>query len=89
LGVSGEPRTDGICRTEVGREVGSFYGYVSEGIFQSQDEIDNRVNAEGEYINQNGAQPGDVIYADLNNDGEITNADQKFLGSGWQKFISD
>ncbi|MFT3739903.1 MAG: TonB-dependent receptor [Breznakibacter sp.] len=85
LGVSGEPRTDGYCRTEVGREVGEFYGYVSEGIFQSQEEIDNRVNSNGQYINQNGAQPGDVIYADLNNDGEITNADQKFLGSGLPK----
>ncbi|MBN2806571.1 MAG: TonB-dependent receptor [Prolixibacteraceae bacterium] len=85
LGVSGEPRSDGFSRTEVGREVGSFYGYVSEGIFQSQEEIDNRVNDEGEYINQNGAQPGDVIYADLNNDGEITNLDQDFLGSGLPK----
>lgn len=85
LGVSGEPRTDGYSRTEVGREVGAFYGYVSEGIFQSQEEIDNRVNSEGEYINQNGAQPGDVAYADLNNDGEITNEDQKFLGSGLPK----
>jgi hypothetical protein len=66
----------------VGREVGSFYGYVSEGIFQSQAEIDNRVNAEGLYINQPGAQPGDVAYADLNNDGEITNEDQTYLGSG-------
>ena len=82
LGVSGEPRTDGYCRTEVGREIGSFYGYVYEGIFQSQAEIDNRVNAEGIYINQPGAQPGDVAYADLNNDGEITNEDQAFLGSG-------
>jgi len=85
LGVSGEPRTDGYSRTEVGREVGEFYGYVSEGIFQSQSEIDNRVNAEGQHINQNGAKPGDVIYTDLNNDGEITNADQKFLGSGIAK----
>jgi len=85
LGVSGEPRTDGYCRTEVGREVGSFYGYVYEGIFQSQSEIDNRVNAEGMYINQPGAQPGDVAYADLNNDGEITNEDQTFLGSGIPK----
>ena len=85
LGVSGEPRTDGYSRTEVGREVGEFYGYVSEGIFQSQSEIDNRVNSEGQHINQNGAKPGDVIYADLNNDGEITNADQKFLGSGIAK----
>ena len=82
LGVSGEPRTDGYSRTEVGREVGSFYGYVYEGIFQSQEEIDTRVNSEGEYINQNGAQPGDVAYADINNDGEITNEDQTYLGSG-------
>lgn len=85
LGISNTPITVGACRTEVGREVGSFYGYVSEGIFQSQSEIDTRVNSEGENINQNGAQPGDVIYADLNNDGEITNADQKFLGSGIAK----
>jgi TonB-linked SusC/RagA family outer membrane protein len=82
LGVSGEPRTDGYCRTEVGREVGEFYGYVYQGIFQSQSEIDSRVNAEGELINQSGAQPGDVAYADINNDGEITNEDQQFLGSG-------
>jgi TonB-dependent starch-binding outer membrane protein SusC len=85
LGVSNEPRTDGYCRTEVGREVGSFYGYVSEGIFQSQSEIDNSVNANGQHITQNGAQAGDIKYADLNNDGEITSADQKFLGSGIAK----
>ncbi len=85
LGVSGEPRTDGYCRTEVGREVGSFYGYVYEGIFQSQEEIDTRVNSEGEFINQSGAQPGDVAYADINLDGEITNEDQQFLGSGIPK----
>lgn len=82
LGVSGEPRTDGIARTEVGREIGSFYGYVYQGIFQSQGEIDNRVNALGMFINQPGAQPGDVAYADINNDGEITNEDQTYLGSG-------
>jgi TonB-linked SusC/RagA family outer membrane protein len=85
LGVSNEPRTDGYCRTEVGREVGSFYGYVYEGIFQSQEEIDSRVNSEGEFINQSGAQPGDCAYADLNLDGEITNEDQQFLGSGLPK----
>jgi TonB-linked SusC/RagA family outer membrane protein len=85
LGVNGEPITNGNSRTEVGREVGSFYGYVYEGIFQSQEQIDERVNSEGEYVNQPGAQPGDVAYADLNNDGEITNLDQTFLGSGIPK----
>ena len=82
LGVTNLPQTNGSSRTEVGREVGQFYGYVYEGIFQSQDQIDTRVNGEGEYINQPGAQPGDVAYADLNNDGEITNLDQTYLGSG-------
>lgn len=82
LGVSGDSRIDGNSRTEVGREVGEFYGYVYQGIFQSQEEIDTRVNAEGNYINQPGAQPGDVAYADINNDGEITDADRRILGSG-------
>ena len=85
LGVSGEARTDGYCRTVVGSEVGRFYGYVYEGIFQSQEEIDNRVNDLGEHVTQNGAQPGDVIYKDVNNDGSITDADQDFLGSGMPK----
>lgn len=85
LGVSNEAYTDGYCRTEVGREVGEFYGYVYEGIFQSQEEIDSRVNSNGELINQNGAQEGDCMYADLNNDGEITSDDQEFLGSGIPK----
>jgi hypothetical protein len=82
LGVSGEPRTDGYSRTEVGREVGGFYGYVYEGIYRSQEQIDNHVNSKGGHVNQNGAQPGDAAYADLNNDGEITNEDQRYLGSG-------
>jgi len=85
LGVSNEPRTDGYCRTEVGREVGSFYGYVSDGLFQSQSEIDNRVNSKGTHITQDGAQPGDVKYADINGDGKITADDQTYLGSGIPK----
>ncbi len=93
LGVSGEPRTESYTRTEVGREVGSFYGYVYKGIFQSQKEIDNRVNANGDHVTQDGAQAGDVIYADINGydesgkltgepDGRINAADQTYLGSG-------
>ncbi len=85
LGVSGEGRTDGFCRTEVGKEVGQFYGYVYDGIFQSQSEIDNNTNAEGKHVNQNGAQPGDVRYIDVNGDGEITDKDRDFIGNGMAK----
>ncbi len=85
LGPSGESRTDGYTRTELGAEVGRFYGYVYEGIFQSQDQIDNRINDKGNYVIQSGAQPGDVAYKDVNNDGQITSDDQTFIGSGMPK----
>ena len=85
LGMTNEPRTDGFCRTEVGNEVGRFYGYVYEGIFQSQEEIDNRVNDLGNPVVQSGAKPGDVAYKDVNNDGKITNEDQDYLGNGMPK----
>ncbi len=86
LGMGESSRVDGYTKTMVGSEVGQFYGYVYEGIFQSQDEIDNRVNDDGLHVNQNGAQPGDVAYKDIDGDGEITTADQTILGSGMAKF---
>ena len=85
LGPSGEARNDAFTRTELGAEVGRFYGYVYEGIFQSQEEIDNRINDKGQFVTQAGAQPGDVAYKDINNDGQITADDQTFIGSGMSK----
>jgi hypothetical protein len=83
LDATNKPRTDGYSRTEVGREVGEFYGLVYEGIFQSQAEIDNNLNDENELVSQPGAKPGDVKYKDVNNDGQITlEGDRDFLGSG-------
>ena len=85
LGPSGEARNDAFTRTELGAEVGRFYGYVYDGIFQNQEEIDNRVNDNGQFVVQAGAQPGDVAYKDVNNDGQITADDQTFIGSGMSK----
>ena len=85
LGPSGEARNDAFTRTELNAEVGRFYGYVYEGIFQNQEEIDSRVNDKGQYVTQAGAQPGDVAYKDINNDGQITADDQTFIGSGMSK----
>lgn len=102
LGMEDDPYTDGFCRTEVNREVGEFYGYVIDnsvknGIFQSEDDIDNRTNANGDYVTQEGAVPGDVAYSDIDGydendkltgvpDGKISSADRTFLESGLPKF---
>ena len=85
LGMGTVSRDDAMCRTVVGEEVGRFYGYVYEGIFQNQYEIDHHINENGDFVIQNGAHPGDVAYRDINNDGQITADDRTFLGSGMPK----
>lgn len=64
-----------------GHYTNRFIGYVSDGLFMSQEEIDNHT------IDQDGAgnttlRPGDIRYVDLNGDGEITWRDQKDIGRG-------
>lgn len=76
-----------ITRTQVGHAYNSFYGYVTNGIFQNQAEIDAYRNKDGNLIQPN-ARPGDFKWADLNGDGRITqdNLDRTFLGSSLPKY---
>ncbi|MDF9797884.1 TonB-linked SusC/RagA family outer membrane protein [Catalinimonas alkaloidigena] len=72
-----------VSRTVVGGSLGEFYGYVVEGIFQTQEEVD-AANALGEedmpYQDPNTA-PGDFRYKDLDGDNVITAADRDVIGS--------
>ena len=68
------PITSSNSRTEVGRSLGEFYGYVTDGIFQNQAEIDaHKV--------QPNAKPGDIRFKNLNGDDKLNNDDMTFLGS--------
>ncbi|MFO8000153.1 MAG: TonB-dependent receptor [Marinilabilia sp.] len=69
--------TDPVYRAEVGYPIGYFYGYKTEGIFQNQQEIDNWENG----FLQDDPQPGDVIFADTNGDGEISSDDKTMIGN--------
>ena len=64
-----------VTRTEEGQPISQFYGYVTDGIFQSQAEV-----AESAF-QQDGTRAGDIRFKDLNNDGVINDSDQTFLGS--------
>ncbi len=57
----------------------STYGYVAEGLFQTQKEIDN--SADQSPLGGK-ARPGDIKYKDLNGDGLINNLDIKRIGNG-------
>ncbi|WP_434035467.1 SusC/RagA family TonB-linked outer membrane protein [Formosa sp. 4Alg 33] len=63
-----------VSRSAVGQPIASFYGYRSEGLFRSQEDVDS-------YGLQPDAQPGDLKFADVNGDGEINDEDRTFIGS--------
>ena len=67
---------DGFNRTVVGEPIGSFYGYIVEGIYQSYaDKLKSPVNTEFSY------GPGDLKYKDVNGDGKINTADKTVIGN--------
>jgi TonB-linked SusC/RagA family outer membrane protein len=69
-----------ITRTEPGYPLGSFYLYKMEGIFQTQEEID------GAAFQTVDTRPGDIRFADLNNDGVINDDDRAHLGNPFPDF---
>ena len=83
LGFGTESYITGAYKTEVGEEVGKFYGWVYEGIARTQADIDN-------HATQNGANVGDCLYKDVSGpdgapDGVVDAYDQVVLGSGLPK----
>lgn len=84
-GESIQSSTYPLTRTQVGHPYGAFYGYVTDGIFQTQDEIDSYKSSDGTVIQPN-AKPGDFRWKDINGDGEITDLDRDFIGQPLPKF---
>lgn len=81
LGFGNEKSINGTSITYVGQELGKFYGWVYEGIARTQEDLDNHKNANGDVISQPGAQVGDCLYKDINNDGIINGEDQTVIGN--------
>jgi TonB-linked SusC/RagA family outer membrane protein len=69
-----------VTRTVVGIPLGSFYGYETDGIFQTQAEL----NA---YPHMNDAQVGYLRFKDVNGDGKIDGRDRTNIGSPIPTFI--
>ena len=83
LGFGTESYIAGAYKTEVGQEIGKFYGWVYEGIARTQADLDN-------HATQSGANVGDCLYKDISGpegepDGVIDAYDQTVLGSGLPK----
>uniref|UniRef100_UPI003593B196 SusC/RagA family TonB-linked outer membrane protein n=1 Tax=Pricia sp. TaxID=2268138 RepID=UPI003593B196 len=70
-GLFGNP----IVRLETGAEIGSYYGFVTDGVIQTQAEADAL-----------GSRVGAFKFMDLNGDGIIGEDDKAFLGSPIPEF---
>ncbi|HVI48686.1 MAG TPA: TonB-dependent receptor [Chitinophaga sp.] len=70
--------------TMVGREIGAFFLYEADGIFQSDAEAANYKNSKGEQLQPN-AKAGDMRFKDSNGDGVIDDADKTYQGSAFPK----
>ena len=85
LGFGEEKYITGSYITQVGEEVGKFYGWDYQGIIRTQaqlDELNAIAQSKGFDEYQPGAQVGDCYYRDVNGDGQINADDQTVLGSG-------
>jgi TonB-linked SusC/RagA family outer membrane protein len=83
LGRGGEPVTSGYvqfanadaAKTDVGQPLGSFFGYVTDGIFQNQQEV------EAHAFQNNETAPGDIRFKDLDGNGVIDLSDRTYIGN--------
>ncbi len=76
--------TSDVSRVQVGRPIGFFIGYETDGLLQTQDDVDAYVAPEGasnagqQYFEDQ--RPGDVKFVDQNGDGVIDDKDRIMLG---------
>lgn len=68
-----------VTRFEKGFTPGYFYGYKTNGLFQTQEEI-------AKSPTQPNAQPGDIKFVDINNDGKIDADDRTKIGDPFPEF---
>lgn len=73
-----------VALIRVGQPLGVFYGLVTEGLFQTADEVQQANAIDGDESTPyqlTGTAPGDFKYRDLDGDGRITSDDRQIIGS--------
>ncbi|PTX18887.1 TonB-linked SusC/RagA family outer membrane protein [Pontibacter mucosus] len=78
--LGGREYISGSRITKEGYAYNSYYGYIAEGLFQSEDEI---ASAPFHFAN---TKPGDIRYRDINNDKKIDANDRAVLGNYFPRY---
>lgn len=71
---------------KAGYPVNVFYGYITDGIFQNQAEVDSHAVQMPGSNSATSTAPGDIRFKDLNNDGVVNDKDRTIIGNPNPKF---
>jgi TonB-linked SusC/RagA family outer membrane protein len=83
LGSGGGFGQSSITRAEVGEPLGFFWAYKTDGIFQTPEDVTNHVYTDSlgvSHVLQPNAQPGDIRFVDVYNDGTFDDKDRVKVG---------
>lgn len=91
---NGGGQIGGMTRTQAGKPISSFYGFVVQQMLNSENDVFavNTYSKDGIY-QEAGTGPGDFMYVDISGpegvpDGKITwEHDRKFIGNPWPKMM--
>jgi len=75
-----------LTHTQPGYAVGSFYGLVTDGLFRTQDDLNNSMPQFGYSIDKTHTWLGDVRFKDVDGSKVIDASDITFIGSPLPKF---
>lgn len=78
---SGGSRIGDLTYTTPGQPISQFYGYIADGLWQSQDDINATL-----FTSPGEAKVGRIKFRDLNGDGQIDSKDETFIGSPLPKW---
>lgn len=78
--------TNDYNRTYEGQSLGTFYGYKTDGIYQTQTEIDNDPNLTND-SDRDDITPGDVRFVDVTGDGIVDDEDRVRIGNPNPKYL--
>lgn len=76
-----------VARITPGHAVNEFYGFVTDGIFQNQAEVDAHAIQVPGLDPYNRTSAGDIRFMDLNSDGVINDDDRTYIGDPNPDFI--
>jgi TonB-linked SusC/RagA family outer membrane protein len=82
---------DPVSRSDIGEPLFQFYGYVTDGVYTSYEDIENSAKpvayqGSDNYDHYNTVWVGDIKYKDLNGDNIIDEKDQTYIGNPMPKY---